>query len=134
MPRYKSMPMPPSQLMLFGRSVEDALPAESDVRSFADVMGYLDYSALESRCSRVGCPPYPPEVMAKILGYAYSKGVRSSRRIEHRLKVDVEYMWLAGGLKPDHNTIARFRKENWRELTACLRIVCAYVLRLVLCF
>ena len=79
-------------------------------------MECLDYSVIESKCSEVGCPPYPPKEMAKILTYAYSKGIRSSRKIEHRLKVDVEFMWLSGGLKPDHNTISRFRKENWREL------------------
>ena len=114
--RYKQMPLHPSQVMLFVTSVEDALPPESDVRSFSDVMECLDYSVIERKCSEVGCPPYPPKEMAKILTYAYSKGIRSSRKIEHRLKFDVEFMWLSGGLKPDHNTISRFRKENWREL------------------
>jgi transposase len=116
MPYFKSMPMDPSQVVLFSQSVEDALPSESDVRGFSDVMGCLDYSVIESKCSERGCPPYPPSVMARILGYAYSKGVRSSRKIEEMLKVDVRFMWLAGGLKPDHNTVSRFRKENWREL------------------
>jgi transposase len=116
MPRFKQMPMPPSQVMLFSQSVEDALSDDSDVRSFRDVMECLDYCEVESKCSAVGCPPYPPKEMVKILTYAYSKGVRSSRRIEEMLKVDVRFMWLAGGLKPDHNTIARFRKENSQEL------------------
>jgi transposase len=116
MPRYKQMPMQPDQMMLFSQSVEDALPAESDVRGFNDVMECLDYSVVESKCSQLGCPPYPPQVMVKILGYAYSKGLRSSRKIEDLLKVDIRLIWLAGGLKPDHNTIARFRKENWHEL------------------
>lgn len=116
MPRFKSMPMHPSQVILFSQSVEEALPAESDVRGFGDVMECLDYRAVEGKCSERGCPPYPPSVMVKILSYAYSKGIRSSRKIEELLRVDVRFIWLAGGLKPDHNTIARFRKENWREL------------------
>ena len=91
MPRYKQMPLEPSQLMLYGRSVEDAVPMGCDVRA---------------------CPPYPPEAMVKVLGYAYSKGIRSSRKIEQHLNYDVRFIWLAGGLSPDHNTIARFRKEN----------------------
>ena len=117
MPRFKQMPMHPSQVMLFSHTVEDALPAGSDVRSFRDVMECLDYSNAESKCSSRGCPPYPPKEMVKILTYAYSKGVRSSRRIEELLSIDVRFIWLAGGLKPDHNTIARFRKENSDELT-----------------
>ena len=115
MARYKQMPLDPSQLMLYGQSVDDAVPKDCDVRGFADVMGCLDYSSLEGKCSRRGCPPYPPRVMVQALGYAYSKGIRSSRKIEQHLNYDVRFIWLAGGLSPDHNTIARFRKENWQE-------------------
>lgn len=121
MPRFKEKPMDPSQVMLFSQSVEDALPLDNDVRSFRDVMECLDYSEAESKCSSRGCPPYPPKEMVKILTYAYSKGVRSSRRIEEMLKVDVRFIWLVGGLKPDHNTIARFRKDNSQELTALFK-------------
>lgn len=116
MPRFKEMPMPPSQLMLYGQSVEDALPQGSDVRVFNEMMDYLDYSALESRYSDMGCPAYPPKTMVKVLGYAYSKSIRSSRRIEEALTIDVRFIWLAGGLVPDHNTIARFRKDGGADL------------------
>lgn len=117
MPRFKEMPMRPDQLMLFGQSVEDALPEKCDVRIFNEMMDYLDYSNYEAKCSDMGCPPYPPKIMVKVLGYAYSKGVFSSRNIEEALKVDVRFIWLAGGLKPDHNTIARFRKDSGDDLT-----------------
>ena len=116
MARFKEMPMAPSQLMLYGRSVEDALPQCSDVRVFNEMMDYLNYSALESGYSEMGCPAYPPKTMVKVLGYAYSKGIRSSRRIEEALSIDVRFIWLAGGLAPDHNTIARFRKDGGSEL------------------
>jgi len=116
MPRFKEMPMAPSQLMLYGRSVEDALPQGSDVRVFNEMMDYLDYSALESGYSEMGCRAYPPKTMVKMLGYAYSKGIRSSRRIEEALAIDVRFIWLCGGLTPDHNTIARFRKDGGSDL------------------
>lgn len=117
MPRFKEMPLKPDQLMLFGQSVEDALPEKCDVRAFNKMMGYLDYSGYEAKCTDTGCPPYPPRTMVKVLGYAYSKGIFSSRNIEEALKVDVRFMWLAGGLKPDHNTIARFRKGCGDDLS-----------------
>jgi transposase len=116
MPRFKEMPLDRSQLMLYGRSVEDAVPSDCDVRGFGDVMSCLDYSRIESKCCERGCPAYPPQEMVKVVGYAYLKGIRSSRRIEEHLNFDVRFIWLAGGLKPDHNTIARFRKGNWEEL------------------
>jgi len=117
MPAYKQMPMPPDQMMLFGQSVDDALSADSDVRGFKDVMECLDYSVISSKRSLEGCPPYPPKQMVQVLTYAYSKGIRSSRRIEELLNFDVRLIWLSGGLRPDHNTIARFRKDNSSELT-----------------
>ena len=116
MPRFKEMPMPPSQLMLYGRSVDDALPEDSDVRVFSEMMDCLDYATLESRYSDMGCPAYPPKTMVKVLGYAYSKNIRSGRRIEEALRIDVRFIWLAGGLLPDHNTIARFRKDGGSDL------------------
>lgn len=121
MPKFKEMPMKPDQLMLFGQSVEEALPKDNDVRIFNEMMDYLDYSIYESKCSDTGCPPYPPKVMVKVLGYAYSKGIFSSRAIEEALKVDVRFIWLAGGLKPDHNTIARFRKSSYDELSSLFK-------------
>lgn len=39
--------------MLYGRSVEDAVPKDCDVRAHRDVMECLDYSVLESKCSIV---------------------------------------------------------------------------------
>jgi transposase len=116
MSRFKNMPMDPDQLMLFGQSVEDAVPNDSDVRIFAEMMSYLDYSVLESKYSELGCPAYNPGTLTKILAYAYSKGIRSSRRIEELLSIDVRFIWLGGGLKPDHNTLARFRKNSGSEL------------------
>lgn len=121
MPRYKQMPMPPDQIMLFGTSVEEALPIENDVRAFRDVMDCLDFSLITAKCASTGAPPYPPDVMVKILGYAYSKGMRSSRKIEDALYVDVRFIWLAGGLKPDHNTLSRFRRDNEEELSLLFR-------------
>jgi transposase len=117
MAQYKQLPLPPEQLMLFGTSVQDALPQSSDVRSFNDVMECLDYSAIEQPRSGAGAPPYPPRQMVKILVYAYSKGIYSSRAIEENLRYDIRFIWLSGGLKPDHNTLARFRKDNYEHLT-----------------
>ena len=38
--------------------------------------------------------------------------MRSSRRLEAECKRNLEVIWLLKNLKPDHNTIARFRKDN----------------------
>jgi len=48
--------------------------------------------------------------MFKILTYAYSQNIYSSRKIEQACRRDINFMWLLAGQKaPDHSTIARFR-------------------------
>ena len=50
--------------------------------------------------------------MLKVPVYSYSYGIKSSRKIERALHHNLSYIWLSDGLKPDHWTIANFRKEN----------------------
>lgn len=118
MPSFKQMPMEPSQLHMFPISLEESIPQDSDVRALSEAIDLLDTSALESGYSETGCPAYPPMVLAKILVYGYSKRIRSSRALEDMIKNDKRFIWLAGGLEPDHCTISRFRKEKQAELKA----------------
>ena len=50
--------------------------------------------------------------MLKLLIYGYSHGIRSSRKLERAVHHNVSFIWLTGGLKPDHKTIAEFRRKN----------------------
>lgn len=117
MPQFKEMPQDPSQKWLMPPSLDEMIARDDEVRVLSEVMDRLDWSILESSYSHKGTPAYPPKVMTKILVYAYSKGMHSSRRIEELLSNDVRYMWLSGMLKPDFHTIARFRKEKFDELS-----------------
>jgi transposase len=55
-------------------------------------------------------------MMLKILIYAYSQKMPSSRIIVRRCAEDVIFMWLAGMQKPDFRTISDFRKNNIKVL------------------
>jgi transposase len=48
--------------------------------------------------------------------YGYCQGERSSRVIERQCVRDVGYRVIAGGLYPDHATIARFRARHEKGL------------------
>jgi len=50
-------------------------------------------------------------MMLKVLVYAYSEKIFTSRRIAKWLRENVNMMWLAGGNRPDFRTINRFRGE-----------------------
>jgi transposase len=65
---------------------------------------------------KVGNPQYDPKAMLKLLLYGYSYGIRSSRKLERAIYHNISFIWLMGGLKPDHKTIAEFRRKNKRAL------------------
>ena len=54
--------------------------------------------------------------MVALLLYAYSCGVRSSRRIEAACRTDAAFRVICGGLVPDHATIARFVVDQEQAL------------------
>ena len=55
-----------------------------------------------------GRPAYDPKALLKIILYAYSKGILSSRKIEAACRTNIVFMALCGDVHPDHTTIARF--------------------------
>jgi transposase len=59
-----------------------------------------------------GRAAFDPEMMVALLLYGYCQGERSSRVIEKRCVRDVGCRVIAGGLYPDHATIARFRARH----------------------
>ena len=118
MKRFKEMLSPPEQGFLLPPSVNEFVAADDPVRLVSEVVDSLDLRAFEDRYLGGGAPAYAPSVLLKVLLFAYSEGLRSSRRIEQALHTDVRYMYLAGMLHPDYRTIARFRCAHEPALRA----------------
>jgi len=102
------------EVMLLPPSIEDYISEDDPVRAY-DVM--IDAIDLESvglvfDDNKVGPPPYDPRAMMKLFIYGGSYGWRSSRKLQRATHHNVSFMWLMGDLKPDHKTIANFRKNN----------------------
>jgi hypothetical protein len=51
-------------------------------------------------------------MMLKVIIYAYSLGIYSSRRIAQELKTDTAFMFLSGLQAPDFRTICLFRAQH----------------------
>ncbi len=100
----------PYQLVL-PLNLERLVPDNDSVRLLSHELEGLDYSLLYQAYSAKGRnPAVDPKTMFKILIYAYSQNIYSSRKIETACKRDINFMWLLAGQKaPDHSTIARFR-------------------------
>jgi transposase len=111
-------------------SLEGLVPDDDSVRLLSHELEELDYSLLYQAYSAKGRnPAVDPKTMFKILTYAYSQNIYSSRKIETSCRRDINFMWLLAGQKaPDHSTIARFRTGFMAE--ACEDLFYQYVRRL----
>ena len=120
------------QLGLFPPSIEDYVASNNPVRAYDAFVEALDLNALgiEIDPNRVGNPEYDPKAMLKLFVYGYSYGIKSSRKLEREIHHNLAFIWLMGGLKPDHKTIAEFRRKNKGALRKVLRQCARMCLRL----
>ena len=111
------------QKMLFPQSIDEYVPQEAPVRAYDVFVDSLNFDELgiDLNPEKVGCPQYDPKAMLKLLVYGYSYGIRSSRKLEREAQYNLSFIWLTGGLKPDHKTIAEFRRNNKQALRKVLR-------------
>jgi transposase len=116
------------QLQMLPPSIEQYIDQEAPVRVYDAFVEALDLAALgiQINPTREGNPAYDPRAMLKLLVYGYSYGVRSSRKLEREVYYNLSFIWLMGGLRPDHKTIAEFRRGNKaalkQALTQCVKL------------
>jgi transposase len=120
------------QMMLLPQSIEEYIPEDHPVRVYDAFVEALDFGALgiELDDQQVGNPEYDPRAMLKLLVYGYSYGVRSSRKLERETHYNLSFVWLLGGLKPDHKTIAEFRRRHRKALKEVLKQCAGMCLKL----
>ena len=99
------------QPLLLPVDMREWLPEDDLVFIVLDAVAALDLGGFRRRyrADGHGRAAFDPEMMVALLLYGYCHGERSSRVIEKRCGRDVGYRVIAGGLFPDHATIARFR-------------------------
>lgn len=101
-----------NQPMLLPLSYEELVPENHPVRVVNEVLERIDIRELMATYKGGGASSYHPRMLLKVVVYAYLRNMYSSRKIEEALKENVHFMWLAGGAKPDHNTISDFRSKR----------------------
>lgn len=111
------------QMDLLPPSVESYVSTDDPVRAYDAFVDAMDFNELgiAIKPHQIGCPSYDPKAMLKLLVYGYSYGIRSSRKLERATLHNISFMWLMGGLKPDHKTIAEFRRNNKSGLKCVLK-------------
>jgi transposase len=112
-----------NQINLFPVSLDQSIDPENEVRIldlFVDSLSIKDFGFRMDYIEN-GRPAYHPADLLKLFIYGYLNKVRSSRDLEKECRRNIEVMWLLKELKPDHNTIANFRKDNPKAIKKVFR-------------
>ena len=108
-----------NQPLLLPPDLRDWIPDDDLVHFVIAAVNGLDLSVFRVNVRGSGSAQYPPHVMLSLLIYCYANGVFSSRRIERATYRDIAVRYLTGDTHPDHDTIAKFRRENFDGVAAC---------------
>jgi transposase len=108
----------PGQGLLLPPSIDEFVPEDHVAHFVREVVRRdLDLGAIYAAYGELrGYPPYHPALMTALLLYAYTQGVRSSRKIEQACRQRVDFMAVTALAKPDHDTINEFRRRHLAAL------------------
>jgi transposase len=106
------------QLYLLPVSIAEWLAEDHLAWFVLDAVEEMDLSVFyaDYRADGWGGAAHHPKMMVALLLYAYSIGLRSSRRIERACQVDVAFRVVCANVFVDHTTIARFRQRHEEAL------------------
>lgn len=107
-------PLTRDQMWLFPPSLEEMIPPEHVVRFVAAFVDSLELSELGLRQAPAarGGLEYDLRLLLSAWLYGFMTGVRSTRRLERLAYENLPMIWLLGGQRPDHSTLARFLQSN----------------------
>lgn len=113
-----------NQSMLLPAAIDDYVSPASPVRAIDAFVDGLDLAALGFKVrtdSSEGRSSYDPGTLLKLYLWGYLKRTRSSRGLETACGENLQAIWLTSNLRPDHSTIADFRKDHAAALKSILR-------------
>jgi transposase len=109
------------QGQLFPAHLSEALDSGDPVFFISDLVEGLDLEVFERRYAAMGEHAYPPRMLLKLWLFGAVAGVYSGREIAQRVRWDLRFRYLAGGLTPDFRTINRFRVRHREDFAAVFR-------------
>lgn len=104
--------------MLLPPDLRDWVPEDDLVHFVIEATERLPLSRFQVNTRGTGSAQMPPHMMLGLLVYSYCNGIFSSRKIERATYRDIAVRYLTGDQHPDHDTIAKFRRENLGAISA----------------
>jgi transposase len=118
MPTRTFRPYDPDELWLLPPSPQEWLPEDHLAYFLSDLVETLNLTPILQTYGGVtrGTVPYHPQLLVKILFYAYAVGIPASRQIAKELDENVAFRVLAANQRPDFRTISDFRRQHLAAL------------------
>lgn len=112
-----------TQTHLFPISLDESIDKDNEVRLIDLFVDCLDLNEFGFKVDfdENGRPAYRPSDLLKLYIYGYLNRNRSSLSLEKECHRNIEVMWLLRNLKPDHNTISNFRRDNPKSIKKVFR-------------
>ena len=104
------------KMILFPQRIDRDIAEDDPVRLLDALVDNLMLDNVYKLYKPSGRKPYHPQMMLKVILYAYMNNIYSCRRIESLLKRDIHFIYLAGYEQPDFITINRFRNRVKKEI------------------
>lgn len=99
--------------------IESFIPEHHVARLVDEMVESIPDKLLFSHYVGGGRAPYHPKLLLKVILYAYTQKIYSSRSMKRMVEENLPAMWLAGMQTPDHRTINDFRgvrmQPSWRS-------------------
>lgn len=105
--------------MLLPCDLRDWIPEDDMVHFIIESVENMKLQQFKVNERGTGSKQYPPVMMLALVIYCYANGIFGSRRIERATYRDIAVRYLTADKHPDHDTIAKFRRENFDAIAEC---------------
>ncbi len=108
------------QLCMVMLDMEDLIPETHLLRKIKTKIDFdFIYEEAESYYSNIGRPSVDPVCLIKMLLVGYLYGVRSERRLEEEITLNIAYRWFCGfdlmDTIPDHSIFSQNRRRRFAD-------------------
>jgi len=108
------------QLCMIVLDMEDMIPETHLLRKIKAKIDFdFIYKEAESYYSQVGRPSIDPVCLIKMLLVGYLYGIRSERRLEEEITLNIAYRWFCGfdlmDTIPDHSIFSQNRRRRFKD-------------------
>jgi transposase len=104
------------QMSLLPYDLREWIPEDDLVHFVIEAVEGIGVDKFQCNQRGTGDAQYHPHMMLSLLIYCYANGIFGSRRIERATYRDIAVRFICANTHPDHDTICKFRRENFEAV------------------